>query len=263
MKLNVKPIYLGTFSVGLDKKFNRINREDSPQKASLKLSMNPFLLQFDGKNIIIDPGLGDLDQESHIPALLEGLHEFGLSTDDITDVFLSHLHFDHCGGLAHKQNGFWELTFPNAKVWLSAQEWEKLKTIEQKNPLKEQFIDFIDIHADLNLVHDNDNPFDGVTARVIGGHTEFSLAWLFNFGGNRFIHAGDVIGTKGHVLRRFAAKYDFDGKISQQRRDELIAMALDEDYVFLAFHDNEMPVFKIKEKNENNTYILQEVTDFS
>ena len=103
MNLNVKPIYLGTFSVGLDKKFYRINRDDSPQKASLKLSMNPFLIQYDKKNIIIDPGLGDLDQESHIPALLEGLHEHGLSNDDITDVFLSHLHFDHIGGLANKQ----------------------------------------------------------------------------------------------------------------------------------------------------------------
>jgi glyoxylase-like metal-dependent hydrolase (beta-lactamase superfamily II) len=262
MNLNVKPIYLGTFSVGLDKKFYRINRDDSPQKASLKLSMNPFLIQYDKKNIIIDPGLGDLDQESHIPALLEGLHEHGLSNDDITDVFLSHLHFDHIGGLANKQNGFWELTFPNATVWLSRQEWDKLKTIPQKNPIKEQFIDFVDIHADMHFVHDNDKPFDGVTVRVIGGHTEFSLAWFINLGGYRLLNAGDVLGTKGHIHRKFAAKYDFDGKVSQQRRDELIAMAMDEDYIFLAFHDNEIPVFKIKEKNENNAYILQEVTEF-
>lgn len=261
MKPIIIPLYLGTFSVGLDKHFHRINREDPPNQGALKLSMNPFLIRFEKRNILVDVGLGDLDIESHIPALIDNLHEHELTTDDITDIFISHQHFDHIGGLANRQNGFWDLTFPNAKVWLSEQEWNKLKGITQKDPMKEQFIDYVDLHADLHFVSDGDQPFEGVYIKVIGGHTEYSLALLFDFDGTRVLNAGDVLGTKGHINRRFAAKYDFDGKLSQQRRDELIAMAFEEKYIILAYHDNEMPVFRIREKNENNAYLLQQVTE--
>lgn len=261
MNISVKPLYLGTFSVGLDKRFNRISRDQEAEKGALKLSMNPFLVRFDDKIALIDAGLGELDHESHIPALLEAIEAESLSPDDITDVFVSHQHFDHIGGLANRQSGFWDLTFPNAKIWLSEQEWNKLKGMEQKNPLKEQFIAYLDVHADLNYVNDGDTPYPGVTARVIGGHTEFHLAWMFNFDNARFFNAGDVLGTKGAVNRRYVAKYDFDGKRSQAMRDELVGMAWEEKYHILAYHDTDIPLFRIKEKNDKNAYILEGINE--
>lgn len=259
MSISIHPLYLGTFSVGLDKKFIRIDRNEPAAKASLKISLNPFLIKHDNKLIMVDCGLGDFGEESHIPFLIDKLSENGVSPEEITDVFLSHLHFDHIGGLAHKQNGYWELTFPNAKIWLSGQEWHKLLSLGQSESEKEQFLQFIEIHADLNYVNDGDKPFKGAEIRVIGGHTEFSLAILFNLGGLRILNAGDVIGTKGHLTRKFAAKYDFDGKKSQQIRDELTAMAFEENYIILAFHDNETPVLKISGKNKDNSYIVDKV----
>lgn len=253
----IYPLYLGTFSVGLDKRFIRIARNEDAAKGALRISMNPILILHNDRVILIDCGLGDFGEESHIPYLMDLLSKHNLTSEDVTDIFLSHLHFDHIGGLASKDNGFWELTFPDARVWLSGEEWKKLKSLKQDDPNQEQFLDFVDVHADLHPVKDGDTPFDGVTIRVIGGHTEFSLAIMFNLDGVRMLNAGDVMGTKGHINRKFAAKYDFDGKKSQQRRDELIAMAYDEDYIILAYHDNDMPVFRIKEYNDEKGYLLE------
>lgn len=240
----VNALYEGTFSVGLDKRFIRIAREDSARQASLKLSINPFLIRHAQRNILVDVGLGAFGEESHIPVLLDNLQSAGIAPDDITDIFLSHLHFDHIGGLAHRDNGFWELTFPQARVWLSGQEWKKLKSLGQNDFNKEQFLDFLDVHAQFEFVYDGETPFDGVHVRVIGGHTQFSLAWFIQLGGLKLLQAGDVIGTRGHLTRRFAAKYDFDGRLSQDRRDELIALAKATGYTILAYHDNHQPIIQ-------------------
>lgn len=256
MSLNIVPLYLGTFSVGTDKKFIRIEPDQDAARGALKISQNPFLIRYGERNMLIDTGIGDFAEESVVPILHNELEQHNCHTDQITDVFLSHLHFDHMGALAHRSNGFWDMTFPNARIWLSEQEWKKLNSLTQEDPLKEQYLHYLDTHADFHFVNNLDKPFDGVTVKVIGGHTEFSLAWFFDFDNTRMLNAGDVIGTKGHVLRRFTAKYDFDGKKSQQNRDELIAMAYDEKYLILAFHDNESPIFRVSQNGDEKSYSI-------
>jgi glyoxylase-like metal-dependent hydrolase (beta-lactamase superfamily II) len=258
MSTTICPLYLGTFSVGLDKKFNRINQNEDAEKGALKISLNPFLIKHENQLIMVDCGLGEFGEESHIPFLISRLAEYDVKAEDITDIFLSHLHFDHIGGLAFRESGFWELTFPNAKVWLSGEEWHKLLSLDQSDPLKEQYLHYIETHVNLNYVNDGDKPMNGVEIRVVGGHTEFSLAILFNLDGIRILNAGDVIGTKGHITKKFAAKYDFDGKKSQRVRDELIAMANDENYIILAYHDNEIPVFRVNQHSDK-TYVIEKV----
>lgn len=235
----VTALYEGTFSVGLDKVFHRIERDESAAKGALKISLNPILLQHRGKNMLLDVGLGDFGAESHVPVMLANLENNDLSPEDISEIFLSHLHFDHMGGLATRENGYWELVFPEATIYLSRAEWKKLAKIGIDDPEREQFIDFLETHAELHFVDDGDEPVDGVRCEVIGGHTEFSLTWYFDFGDNhKYLNAGDVMNTKGAITRKYAAKYDFDGKASQQKRDELIEFSKENSYKVLAYHDN-------------------------
>ena len=99
-ELIVHPLYEGTFSVGLDTKFNRIDRDDPPAKGALKISLNPFLIQSGNKNILFDVGIGDFGEDTSTDLIKENLEELGLTEYDITDIFASHLHYDHIGGLA-------------------------------------------------------------------------------------------------------------------------------------------------------------------
>lgn len=242
----VIPLYEGTFSVGTDKVFHRIERDASAAKGALKISLNPFLIQHQGTNMMLDSGLGDFGAESHIPVTLANLNNEGVEAEDIEHIFLSHLHFDHIGGLATRENGFWELVYPEATIYLSKAEWTKLHEIGFKEVENEQYIQFLEVHARLHFVEDGDEPVEGIRCEIIGGHTEFSMAWYFDLADDhRYLNAGDVMNTKGAITKKYAAKYDFDGKASQRKRDELIDFAREHGYKILAYHDNREPIITL------------------
>src|SRR5699024_2868571 len=94
------PMYEGTFSVGLDKKFNRIGREDPPAKEALKTALKPVLIRSDDKQILFDVGIGDFGEDTSNEIIKENLADHGLTQYDITGIFASHHHYDHIGGLA-------------------------------------------------------------------------------------------------------------------------------------------------------------------
>lgn len=261
-EIRVTPLYEGTFSVGLDKEFHRIDRDAPPGKGALKLSINPFLIQDNERNILFDVGLGDLfGLNTGIDTILENLGSEGLEDYDITDIFASHLHFDHIGGLANRKNGYWQLTFPEAKVWVSENEWKKLGSIIEKVTEDERdFYHFLDSHADLEYLKDEENRVGPVRTRKIGGHTEFHQVLFYENGEDRYIMAGDVLGRRSAVNRTFEAKYDFDPKQSVALRKELQELAYKGEYTFMAYHESESPLFKLVDFDKKKGYIIENVS---
>lgn len=255
-------LYEGTFSVGTDKSFKPIDRDDEADKGALKLSINPFLISTPDKKILIDSGVGIFGPEPHFPIMQQNLARHGLSEDDITDVICSHLHFDHMGGLLHKENGSWELSFPEAKIHLSGNEWDKLKNHLPDDNDRTQFVDYLDVFGDLNLLSDGATPVDGINVEVIGGHTEFSLGIFVEFGEQKYVMAGDVLGTKGAVNRKYAAKYDFDGKQSMKMRKYLTDRAYEEKRVFLTYHETHAPLFRLPDFSDKKGYTIKPVTEY-
>lgn len=250
----IDALYEGTFSVGMDKQFNPIQRSEPAAKGALKISLNPFLIQTRERNILIDCGLGDYGVKSHLPILQDNLKRFGLIEEDISDVVCSHLHWDHIGGLAHQKHGEMALTFPEASIWLSGQEWKQVNERYDEENVKGDFLQFLDANADLHFLNDGDSPFDGVEVEVIGGHTEFSLVVWIDLPGVKFLMAGDVIGTKGAINRSYSAKYDFDGKRSQMQRTRLIKQCWEDVFGILCYHDNDMPLIRLTGFSEDNGY---------
>jgi glyoxylase-like metal-dependent hydrolase (beta-lactamase superfamily II) len=253
-------LYEGTFSVGLDKKFNRISREDKPAKGALKISLNPFLIANEERNYLFDCGIGEFGEDTGPHFIRENLERFDLTEFDITDVVCSHLHYDHIGGLAHKENGYWELTFPDAKIWVSKKGWEKVMSKKVwYDEEKTEFISFIDAKADLHFLEQEDQPYAELKVEKIGGHTEFHQVLLYNDGAHKFMMAGDVIATRGQVNRKFAAKYDFDPKESQKQRERLAKLAFDEGYTILGYHDDSTPIIKLTGYDDRTGYITEAV----
>lgn len=253
----VSALYEGTFSVGLDKKFHRIDREDPPQKGALKVSINPFLVQTPGHTMLFDVGLGEFGEDTSCDTILENLEQHDVTEYDVTDIVVSHLHYDHLGGLAGKCDGFWELTFPDARLWVSEKGWEKVTAMETYyNDHATEFIHFLDAKADLHFLGPEEQPLPNLEIRQIGGHTEHHQVILYNDGTHKYMMAGDVIATRGHINRKFAAKYDYDSSQSMKARRELIELAYREQYLILAYHDSHHPIFKLTQFEERQGYTV-------
>lgn len=254
------PLYEGTFSVGVDKKFNRINRDDPPEKGALKISLNPFLLKTDDRNYLFDVGIGDFAEDSSTDTIKENLGNHGLTEYDITDIFASHLHFDHIGGLAGRSSGYWELTFPEANLWVSRKGWQKVMDMEEYyDEEKTQFAHFLDAKANLQFLDQEAQPYPEISVTKIGGHTEYSQVLLFNNGEQKYMMAGDVLATRGEVNRKFAAKYDFDAELSMKVRKELTKKAFEENYTIMGYHETHHPLFNLVNFDEQQGYEIEKL----
>lgn len=260
--ISVHALYEGTFSVAKDQNFNRIGKNDKPHKGALKLSINPFLIRDSKRNILFDTGLGDLfGGDTHIRTILNNLDEHGVSDFDVTDIFISHLHFDHMGGLANRSNGYWELTFPEASIWVSEDGWKKLESkIEKKADDEQEFFYFLKSQNTIKFMEKNECPIDHVHVERIGGHTEHHYALYYENGDQKYIMAGDVIGSKGAINRSYAAKYDFNPEQSMKMRDQLQKKAFNEGYAFLTYHETETPIFRLTAHDPKKGYTVEPLT---
>lgn len=258
----VSALYEGTFSVGTDEIFHRIDKDDRPKKRALKLSINPFLIQDQSRNILFDAGIGDLfGDDTSIDTILENLAKHSLSDYEITDIFISHLHFDHMGGLANRKNGFWEITFPEASVWVSKDGWERLRNnIDQNGNDEIDFFHFLDLKADLKFLTEDESPISNVRVEQIGGHTKFHYALFYENGDYKYLMAGDVLGSKSAINRDYKAKYDEEPERSMKKREELQKLAFEEEYTIMTYHETNSPLFKLVSYDESKGYKIEKIS---
>ncbi len=259
--ITVSALYEGTYSVGIDKIFNKIDRGDPPAKGALKLSINPFLIQDRDHTILFDVGIGDLlSEDSSIDTILDNLSKHSLTEYDVSDIFLSHLHFDHFAGLANRKAGYWDLTFPDATIWVSEDGWKDLNdTLEGKPDDYQELIHFLNLRAEVKFLNDGSNPIPPVTVEEIGGHTEHHLALFYRNGDHRYLMAGDVLGRRVAVNKTFLAKFDYDPKQSMEARNRLKKLAYNEKFTIMAYHETDNPLFKLVDDLGKEGYTIENV----
>ena len=221
----------------------------SDENNLIVLTLRSLVAETDGHVILVDTGWGDKQDEKffrHVylhggEGLVEGLKIRGYETEDITDVFLTHLHADHCGGGVRKKGGGsgFELTFPRATYHVSRKQWEwaaKSNLREADAYIEENIIPIMD-SGHLNLVDEEGELFPGFSVRFCFGHTPGLMIPVIKYKDKTLVYTGDLIPTVAHIPVIWNMSYDIESLKTIEEKERLLKEALDGNYVLVFQHD--------------------------
>jgi glyoxylase-like metal-dependent hydrolase (beta-lactamase superfamily II) len=221
----------------------------SDENNLIVLTLRSLIIETGGHVILVDTGWGDKQDEKffrHVhlyggEGLTVGLQKRGYEPEDITDVFLTHLHADHGGGAVKKSatgKGF-ELTFPNAKYHVSRTQWEWAvkNNLREADSFLEENILPLSQGDHLNLVEKECELFPGFNIRLCYGHTPGLMIPVINFNGKTLVYAGDLFPTIAHLPLIWNMSYDIDSLKTIEEKDRMLKEALDGNYILVFQHD--------------------------
>ncbi len=235
--MQVFTLYEGSYSVDATKKFVPFddavdNPKDRP--ASLFIHVQPFLVQTNNSLILFDTGLGYNNTEGEL-ILHKNIKKAGFNPDDIDLVLMSHLHFDHSGGMVRYVNEKMELSFPHATYVIQQGEWEKAFT-SNSSSYKTEIFEFLQRNAQLHFIEDSGTLTTEISYELTGAHTPFHQVFLVDDGTGKVFYGGDVLPEPEELIKKFIAKYDFDGRKAMELREEFGNRASAENWNCLFYH---------------------------
>ena len=257
----IAALYEGTYAVGLDGRFNPIQSSESPKRGTIKLAVNPFLIKQDSFTALIDAGLGPFGPHDHHAMMMSNLALHNVDPPEIQHVYCSHLHTDHIGGLLHERFGTFDLTFPNATIWLSGRDWKQFvqRADEKQREETLRWAHYLETYGELRFVEETSPEPKSITMETIGGHTEFHQAILYEGNGEKAMMLGDVLGRVSAINHNFKAKFDFDGPKSQKMRDHYLQKAWQEGYFILTYHSSKGAIASLVDYDTNKGYNIDQI----
>lgn len=258
--MKVFPLFEGSYSVDSSKKFIPFDpaihhAKDRP--GSLFIYVQPFLLDTGKDLIIFDTGLGFKNTDGEM-IVHENIKKAGYDFRDVSLVLMSHLHADHAGGMVYENNGKLELAFPNAEYIIQRGEWETAYSKPSKSYRTEIF-DVLQRSGNFQLVEGAGNLTPEITFELTGGHCEFHQVFLVNENNEKCFYGGDILPEPEQLLRKFKAKYDFDGARAMELREEYGKKAAEENWTCLFYHAKSSAVAKVLYKEASFKILPVEV----
>ncbi len=220
-----------------------------------------LLVEIGDRKILIDCGMGNKQdakffshyEPSYTPTLDESLNKIGLTANDITDMFLTHLHFDHCGGAIKKDGEKLVPTFPNATYWSNEKHWqwaiepnarEKASFLKENIlPIKESgLLKFVEVKEGIEL-------FDGFKIRFAYGHTEAMMIPEIKVGNDTVCYMADLLPSSAHIPLPYVMGYDMRPLQTLMEKEKFLNKAFDKNFLLFFEHDFKNEVCRLQ-KNE-------------
>ncbi len=213
-------------------------------------AMRCLLIQDDDRLILIDNGIGNKQDERFLKhyylhgddTLDKSLAKHGFSRDDITDVFLTHLHFDHCGGSIEKQeDGKLVPAFKNATFWSNEKHWEWAvfpNDREKASFLKENILPIRE-SGRLKFIEETDGIAltDHIKIRFVYGHTDAMMLPQIEYKGRTILYMADLLPSVGHLPIPYVMAYDMFPLKTLNEKKRFLQEALQNDYILFLEHD--------------------------
>lgn len=226
------------------------------------LAMRSALVTTDcGRIILIDNGAGNkhLKQLSYyrffnLIDLKDTLQEKGILPEQITDVVLTHLHFDHCGYTTQKkeETGNYELSFPNATHWVSRKQWENFlhpNPLEKDSYFREN-MQAVEDKGKLCLIDNDTFLYPSVQLRLFDGHTPGQIVPYISDEEHTYVFAGDVIPLEASVSPEWISAYDTYPVLSYSEKIRMLEEAVGEEQILIYCHDAYTSASTIKKVRE-------------
>jgi glyoxylase-like metal-dependent hydrolase (beta-lactamase superfamily II) len=230
----------------------------SEENNLIVLTLRSLIVETDGHIILVDTGWGDKQDEKFFrhtylhngEGLIEGLKTRGYKPEDITDVVLTHLHADHCGGgvVKRKTGTGFELTFPNAIYHVTRVQWEwaaKNNRREEDAFLEENIFPIIQ-SGRLNFVDEDGDLFRDFYVRIFFGHTPGLMIPVIKYIGKTLVYTGDLIPTVAHIPLIWNMSYDIESLKTIDEKEKLLNEALKNNYILVFQHDESVECCNLK-----------------
>lgn len=209
---------------------------------------NRLLLIEDGKKLtLVDTALGDKQDEKffghyhlHGDATLDrSLAAYGFHRDDITDVILTHLHFDHVGGAVKREKDLLVPAFKNATFWSNQKQWDwaiNPNPREKASFLRENIIPLQE-SGQLNFIKENEIYSPDISFRYAYGHTEAMMLPQINYKGYTILYMADLLPSVGHIPLPYVMAYDVRPLTTMTEKQDYWQEIVDKEYILFLEHD--------------------------
>lgn len=229
--------------------WNKLNPADENNLCTW--AMRCMLIVDGERRILIDTGMGHKQSEKFFShyyphgdgELVKSIQQLGFAAEAITDVILTHLHFDHCGGAVKLINEKLVPTFPNAIYWSTAKHWDwamNPNSREKASFLKENFVPLQE-HGRLQFIEENKEGTTAFSANIdimfAHGHTQSMMLPLVKYKGKTVCYMADLIPSSSHIPLPYVMGYDMFPMTTLIEKERFLKKACQEDYILFFEHD--------------------------
>lgn len=227
--------------------WNKLNPADENNMCSW--AMRCLLIEDGNRLILVDNGMGNKQDAKFFgyyylhgnDSLEKSLNKYGFSSNDITDMVLTHLHFDHCGGSINYNTDRTKLepAFKNARYYCNKKHWEwavNPNPREKASFLKENILP-IQESGQLNFIDDSTELIPGLNFMEVNGHTEAMMLPIINYKNTTIAYMADLIPSTGHITIPYLMGYDIRPLETMKEKQTILNKALENNWTLFFEHD--------------------------